>query len=778
MYDIRQFKPALYFLLLLGFTGFALAGQSPAVWVLSVGALALNAWLIRRGRFKPMPRLLSNLITIVALLYVIRDVFTSPTTPVMVIGQFLVLLQVVKLWEQRGNRDYAQLLVLSLLLMVAASINTASLLFGMLLLAYLFLSLYCCLLFHLKVETDAAKTAMALPEHKLSPAMLRQDQRHLTRSMRRLTGLVSAVAIVFAVAVFLFFPRGTGAGLLGPMQIRPAQPLVGFSNEVGFENIARIQQNDEKIAEVQLSHNGKPARWAGPLLLRGVTLDTYTGRNGSARWHWTRSRPGDEASEEYVVERDTNQLLPPTPGRAVPAELPADVGLWKQTVKLHPTGTNVLFAMGGPVSFRPRRNEKFHFSPGDGVLESIDPLLDMIEYEVISSNTLGNAPPERPTASVIDPQIEEYARRPQVSGEDSSGPLAARRKKSAASGPDPLDEQIAANIEKHLKTSFTYTLDLTDTRRIEGRDPLVAFLYDFKKGHCEYFAGAMTLMCQSLGLTARMVVGFHCDEYNTMGDYYIVRQSHAHAWVEVLTPDGWKTFDPTSDRDDAEHARQAGVWQNVRHFFDYLEYNYANSVIAYSNDDRTNLIQAADTGMSKLAVRSTMGLDAFRRHGLRDPRVFPLFWNLSSGVLASVMGLVMATGLAFIIRFAWEKWQLRRRAHRIGIDSLPPDEQMRLARQLGFYDDLLQLLGRHQIARPRHLTPLEFSRSLLFLSAGAYETVSRLTELFYRVRFGRAELSPARRKRLNTVIERLEAELAAGTGANGEAKRGGGVGRA
>src|SRR3712207_8589126 len=53
---------------------------------------------------------------------------------------------------------------------------------------------------------------------------------------------------------------------------------------------------------------------------------------------------------------------------------------------------------------------------------------------------------------------------------------------------------------RHLQTQFSYTLDLTDARKIiEGQDPLVAFLYDLKRGHCEYFAGAMALMCQSLG---------------------------------------------------------------------------------------------------------------------------------------------------------------------------------------------------------------------------------------------------------------------------------------
>jgi len=119
--------------------------------------IGCNAWLVYRGKFRPIPRLLANLVTLGSTAYVADRVLLSGNTPVLVIGQFLVLLQIIKLWEQRANRDYAQLLVLSLLLMVAAAISTASLLFGLILVSYLFLSLYCCLLFHLKVETDAAK---------------------------------------------------------------------------------------------------------------------------------------------------------------------------------------------------------------------------------------------------------------------------------------------------------------------------------------------------------------------------------------------------------------------------------------------------------------------------------------------------------------------------------------------------------------------------------------------------------------------------------------------
>ena len=54
MYDIRQVKPALYALLLLGMSGFALAAQWPGLWVLATGGVMLNAWLVRTGRFTPI----------------------------------------------------------------------------------------------------------------------------------------------------------------------------------------------------------------------------------------------------------------------------------------------------------------------------------------------------------------------------------------------------------------------------------------------------------------------------------------------------------------------------------------------------------------------------------------------------------------------------------------------------------------------------------------------------------------------------------------------------
>lgn len=751
MYDIRQFKPTLYVLLLVGFSGYALAAESPWLWVLGVSGIALNALLVRAGHFRPLPRLLANLVVLAATLYTIQQLRTSGITPVMVVGQFLVFLQLVKLWEQRANRDYAQLLVLSLLLMVAASLNTTSLWFGILLIAYLSLSLYCCLLFHLKVETDAVKAALAVSLEKLSSGTLKQDQRHLARSMRKLTGLVCGMALTFAVLIFLFFPRGSGAGILGPLQMRAA-PLTGFSDQVSFQQVARITQNHDKIAYVKVWHDGQLVEGNRSILLRGVALDTYHEPvRAGAPWEWLRTSSFAEIQE--IPAGVSQRLL------GVPAER------WRQRITLLPTHTNVLFAMGGPTRFTPWQDTKLKYSPSDGILETLDVPAEQITYEVESSNRI-DPPPQYPYpyfGGVVAervreqfPRIYDFARRPEVCGSDEHGSLGEQRVRQGAVS--PLDERIARNIETYLRTKFSYTLDLSDEKLVRDRDPLEAFLYDWKRGHCEYFAGAMTLMCQSLGMSARMIVGFRCgpEEYNEYTAQYTVLQSDAHAWVEVRTASGWKTYDPTSSRQ-SRAGLGSGLKARMSHLLDFVEYTYANAIIAYDPASQQG-VRAWIGHVLSAAAQAITGLPN-RIGRLMQNSKYDAIWGIGNIILSGILLLMIVVLAAAVGWYAWERWRLRRRAIRIGIESLPEDEQLRLARQLGFYDDLLRLLDHHRILRPAHLTPMEFSRSLSFLPSDAYDTIQRLTGLFYKVRFGRAELTDPQRRRLSTVISRLSFEL-------------------
>lgn len=90
-------------------------------------------------------------------------------------------------------------------------------------------------------------------------------------------------------------------------------------------------------------------------------------------------------------------------------------------------------------------------------------------------------------------------------------------------------------------TQFRYTLS---TAPSGGDDALVEFLTVGKQGFCEQYASAMAVMLRTVGVPARVVVGFTGGTPD--GDRRIISTSDAHAWVEAWFPGvGWTTFDPT-----------------------------------------------------------------------------------------------------------------------------------------------------------------------------------------------------------------------------------------
>jgi protein-glutamine gamma-glutamyltransferase len=756
MLELRQFRPALYVLLAIGMTGFALAAESPQLWFLSLAALTLNAVLIKTGRFKPLPRLTAAAVTLLALFYAIHELRSGEIVPLLTVGDFLVLLQVVKLFEQRSNRDYAQLLVLSLLLMTAAAISTASLIFGLLMMVYLLVSLYCSLLFHLKVDSDAARAQMArtappglrLPE-PVSPAAMRADQRRLSGSMRLLTTMISIVSLGMGVVVFVFFPRGTEE-VFGRRLLTPPQAVTGFSDQMSLDEVAKIDQNDQVVAAVTVTHNGQP--WGGtePLLLRCMTLDQYTGE-GNARlhpWQWLRSYE-NEAREILVFSGEYTALT---------NQDPTSTDTYEQDIELQPSSSPALPAMAGAyaVQLKGGRDTHMEFWRATGELSGPPGELlgegGTLGYRIRSSGVLPDAISAGTVHSEIDPLVRGYARNPSVSGVDSAGrSLAALR--GTPDAPPDIDHRIAEAITKHLKSNFQYTLDLTPDRDlIQGHDPIVAFLYTVKRGHCEYFAGAMTLLCQSLGMEARVVLGYRCDVYNNVGHLYIVSASQAHAWVEVHTDQGWETFDPTSSNEVVASDSEGWGWfGKLKSLFNYLQFEWGASVVAYGRENRDNIVNALDRTITKTAVRSSQSL-----HGV------PAILDKVSRVLddptpiSAVAMCMIAAMVCLIGYYAYEKLRLRRRAWRIGLWSLPNRQRQRLARQLGFYDDLLRLLERRGLTPRPNWTPLEFSQALSFLPNQAYNDIRRLTQLFYRVRYGRKELALRRRQRLSAAIDRVE----------------------
>ena len=761
MYDIRQFKPTLYVLVMLGLTGFAVAAEEPGWWILSMAGVLLNAWLVWKDKFKPMPRWMANATTLLLFLFSADRAFPLSPTLILTIGQFLMMLQIIKLFEQRSNRDYAQLLMLTFLLMVAAAISTARLGFAILFFPHMVLLLYCCLLYHLKVETDRAKAAQTLPETQLSAATLRQDQRYLSRSMRRLTGLVSTVSLVCAVFVFIFCPRGSATSMFSQFTLHPAEVLTGFSDEVQLNQVARITQNNTQVATVKVFHEGKLVT-SGSLKLRGVTFDKYRQKSGG--WRWERGDNVDPRADPVEAGQSFNHRM------AIPSSE------WRQVIRMEPIGSKTLFALPGVTSLeKVDRDTKIAYRRGDETLFRTESLNLPIQYEVVSNNFLsppspatlddlvnGKFTPRVDAANGTPEELQAAAERRaaiEAFAHTAAGPpdLLARRPVGVRLSRD--DQQIAANIEQYFKSNFSYTLDLTDSADIfQGKDPLVVFMTQVKRGHCEYFAGAMTIACQSLGLQARMVVGFNTDEFNSYSDSFLVRQSHAHAWVEVLTLDhGWVTFDPTSGREFPPNEARSAL-QRMRHVFLWLEEKWGTSVVAYDGNRRENLIQQLDSSLLNTAISGHYKMSRARTW---MEKLFNRteFWTISSKLLAAVIGAMALAIVGIIVWFIIERRRIRRLATKIGLDALPMTDQIRLAKQLGFYEKMSEVLGQNRIVRPSHLTPREFTRTLTFLPTEAYDTIDRLTRIFYRVRYGGANIQPAQQRRLENAVERLGESL-------------------
>lgn len=113
---------------------------------------------------------------------------------------------------------------------------------------------------------------------------------------------------------------------------------------------------------------------------------------------------------------------------------------------------------------------------------------------------------------------------------------------SFARGATTPEEALEA-IQRELRRNYTYSLEPREQTRF---DPVLEFLFLSRSGHCEYFASAFALLARSIGIPARLVLGYRVGERNPMFDHYVVRQKNAHAWVEAYLPSGnWTTFDPT-----------------------------------------------------------------------------------------------------------------------------------------------------------------------------------------------------------------------------------------
>lgn len=163
--------------------------------------------------------------------------------------------------------------------------------------------------------------------------------------------------------------------------------------------------------------------------------------------------------------------------------------------------------------------------------------------EVIVPNGTSN------TADTQDPYISNYS----VISDNQISPrvleLAKQVTKRAKNDREKADAIMDA-------ISHRCVYDLGAPAVPAGQDPVDYFLFESKRGYCDLFASAMTVMARAAGLPARYVIGFApFTQPAPVNGTYTFYDTDYHAWSEIYFKNtGWQIYDATGDAAEAPGA--------------------------------------------------------------------------------------------------------------------------------------------------------------------------------------------------------------------------------
>jgi transglutaminase-like putative cysteine protease len=312
----------------------------------------------------------------------------------------------------------------------------------------------------------------------------------------RLAAVLLGQAAPLMLVLFLFFPR-----IEGPVWGLPDDAwagMTGLGDSMSPGAISKLVQSEAPA--FRASFQGRPPRaeqryWRGPVLWQ------TDGRTWSAG----------------------NLELP---SRTTAAELGGNAAEFEYSITLEPHNKHWLLALDLPVQV------------------SI-PAIHTLDFQMLAY---------RPVRKRIRYTATSYTR-------TATGPLHGALQTAALQLPDGVSARVrnlargwrgrstsdAAVVQQALahfnEQDFVYTLEPP----LLGADPVDEFLFTTRRGFCEHYAAAFVVLMRSVGIPSRVVTGYQGGEYNPLGDYWLVRQSDAHAWAEVWLPDGgWQRVDPTA----------------------------------------------------------------------------------------------------------------------------------------------------------------------------------------------------------------------------------------
>jgi transglutaminase-like putative cysteine protease len=573
-------------------------------------------------------------------------------------------------------------------------------------------------------------------------------------------GLV-AVALGLVVPLYLVTPRSPAAKLdFGKSRVE-----ISYSADqmVNLNQTGELTANDQIAFEVEAEADGQPHTGLSPdQLWRGRVLRRY------ANAEWTLGElplPSVEGAPRFVPLWTGHLLELPTlptrpafwtpprlgPGqvtltftvpRAMLGQFLADPVTWVPG-KPRPVAT---ITPDGPEEWHWEGNGSFLWraTTGEEAIRYVQawrpptpksdqsPPLRMIDSDPATRLAAILRNPVARVQEYADARVEEMIRAGQLPAD-----CRERTGVNLVALPRPeYHERIARAFAHHLATTPELQYTTTLRRDRTDLDPIEEFLFHTKAGHCERFATALVLMLRSQGIPAVLVLGFKGCEPTHVPGRYVVRQEHAHAWVDALlpaagtTPDArprerayrWTSLDPTPAGTAA--ARSAGGTTWLSGFGAWLREVYNEYVGNFTAEKRRKALAAIGRWLARPEV-------------------------IAAG---AVLALLLAR---------------RRFARRLAARGAPAE----YPREARWFARLLEVLAARGFTPEPGQTPREFALTVAEslghrpATATTAEVPLAWADAYYEARFGGVALAPERLAELDRGLADLEAALPRSRGA-------------
>lgn len=568
--DLRRLKWLLGGVMALGSLWTVFFLDVEALWLVGIAGaaiLATLAWPQLPGR---VPALVWKLSVPAIIVAMAADFYFSPDTlPVMI--RLAILLVLYRAASYRRKREDLQLIVLSLFLVVVAGVLTVSLGFAFLLL--LFTACALGFLFVITLldasESGGPRTAEAETAWtRLGWGRLFARLRDVAdwRLLAFAAGLFAAVVVMSGV-LFLIIPRFEMATGFFLDRYITRKSRTGFTDTVKFGDVTELIRDDSVAMRVDLTDTTglrespywrlvvldeyTPAGFKVSGRLKGQLIQSQTQRQVLRGRSLVDSRAVPVGGTwTFYMEPGVSRYLP-LPGNFSTLRL-KDQSILQTTIAQNRgqaapeglvEGTRIVALRTEPMTMTAFQLEGVVLGPviADaafarllrGGIRGGEGGRDDRNYD---ARIMLQGPVGTPNDEVLQRVVREITRGEQLAA-----------------------EEFTRRAVAWLQARHAYALS-AKLPAGPGKDDIVRWLDSNEPGFCEYFAASLTVLARAAGHPARVVAGFHGGVLNGFENYYMVRNSDAHAWTEIYDgKSAWVRADPTPGAVSSSTAANAEV---------------------------------------------------------------------------------------------------------------------------------------------------------------------------------------------------------------------------